>query len=140
MAPAIREFECQSALESVQRKALIIDDNAQDLSDEARLLETHGFDTVKCRSYDEAVRLIERDLFDLVVMSQGSLAFEGRIVMRYLQRYMPYTPCIVTAQLENTKCRVEAHELGAEGYVVKPISEQQMRNLVHKLFGDHLVA
>jgi len=137
MAPAVRELECQFALESVQRRALVVDEDARDLAYHAALLEAQGFDVIRCRFYADAVRFIERELFDLVVVAQGTAAFEGRIVMNFLQRFMPYTPCVVLASRVDNRCHSEALELGATEYLPKPLSRQSVGYLLHKLFGVH---
>ena len=137
MAPAVRELDCQFALESVQRRALVVDEDARDLAYHAVLLEAQGFDVTRCRFYADAVRLIERELFDLVVVEQGTAAFEGRIVMKFLQRFMPYTPCVVVTRHVDNRCHSEALELGATEYLAKPLSRQNIGHLLNKLFGVH---
>ena len=60
------------------RKVLLVDENAQDLRSYAEILKLQGCDVRACDSFQEGKSNLEGGSFDLVIVSQGSPAFEAR--------------------------------------------------------------
>lgn len=129
-----RELESEADFGSFARRALIVDEDVKDLANHASLLEALGFEVEKCQSYEGAIRLIEKDLFDLVLVTEGP-GFEAHVVLRYLNRYLPYTRSLVLARRADARSRLHALELGADDYVVKPSSADQMYEAFRKVLG-----
>jgi ActR/RegA family two-component response regulator len=136
----VQELQYEAELDSLARKALLVDEDAQDLADLAALFEARGFIVVRCRAYEEAMRAIRNELFDFAIVDQGSPAFEGRIVVRCLNQFLPYTVFLVTARCADIKCYLEALKLGAEDYILKPISDKQADFLIQRLLGTRAAA
>lgn len=127
MGQAIRERADKVEVHSPTRKVLVVDEDVQDLSNHAILLEAEGFEAIKCGSYEAAIRSIEKEDFELALVDQGSPAFECRVVLRYLKRFnRRSTPFVVLARFADMKCYLQALELGAVDYLLKPISAEQM--------------
>ena len=121
--------EClQTASESVVHlialDVLIVDENLNDLKYYAELFETEGLRVFRCDSYAAAINsILLGRTFDLAVVDQGSPAFEGRVVLRYLR---PSTPFVVLTRDYRIDCYREAIGLGAAEYLEKPISLGQI--------------
>ena len=126
MGQAVREQADRVEVHHLARKILVVDEDVEDLSNHAKLLEAEGFEAVKCGSYEAAIRSIEKEDFDLAMVDQGSPAFEGRVVLRYLKRFNCSTPFVVLARFADMKCYLQALELGAVDYLLKPVSAEQM--------------
>jgi DNA-binding NtrC family response regulator len=110
---------------------LLVDDNATDLEYHYDLLQSQGHKSVvTCSSYEEGATLLGRDDFDLVVVSQGSPAFEGRVVVERTLSAGRHIPVVVLASDADMKCYLEAMELGAVDYLQKPVSAAEMRRVV----------
>jgi DNA-binding NtrC family response regulator len=95
---AIRERAVKAEAQYLGRKVLLVDENVQDLSNHAKLLESEGFEVVKCGSYETAMCSVEKEDFDFAMVDQGSPAFEGRGVLRYLNQVNPRTPFVVSTR------------------------------------------
>jgi len=130
--------ECvQTASESVVQlialDVLIVDENLIDLKYYAELFETEGLRVFRCDSYPAAINsILLGRTFDLAVVDQGSPAFEGRVVLRYLR---PFTPCVVLTRNYRYDCYRKAIELGAAEYIEKPISLAQIHRVVRECLG-----
>jgi DNA-binding NtrC family response regulator len=135
MGQAVRERADKVEVRHLACKILLVDEDVQDLSNHAKLIEAEGFEAVKCGSYEAAIRSIEKEDFDLAMVDQGSPAFEGLVVLRYLKRFNCSTPFVVLARFADMKCYLQALELGAVDYLLKPISAEQMNWVYQTCFG-----
>ena len=97
--------------------------------------EAQSFKVHKCSSYETALRSVEKKDFDLAIVDQGSLTFEGRWVIKHLIRYSHDTPFIVLARRWDMECYLQALELGAVHYLEKPVSTEEMNRIIHNFFG-----
>jgi CheY-like chemotaxis protein len=68
----------------VTGKILLVDPNPLDLETYTDILQHFGHEVRMCPSYDEALHLVERDNFDLVIIGQSGSQFGGRTVLEQL--------------------------------------------------------
>ena|SRR5271167_3010206 len=111
---------------------LLIDDDVADLECHFSLLRGLGQEVVACSSHTEAVKLFARETFDLVLVSQGSSAFEGRVVLERALEVNREVPVVVLARHEDMVCYCAAMRLGARDYIRKPVSLPEMRELIER--------
>jgi DNA-binding response OmpR family regulator len=107
-------------------KILLVDEDIRDLEYDFKLLEEQGHKVVTCPSYTLGARLLECGAFDLVVVSQGGLAFEGRPVLERAMQVTPHTPVLVLANCVDMGAYLEAMQLGAVDYLQKPVNPLEM--------------
>jgi two-component system KDP operon response regulator KdpE len=118
------ETTTEVAVQLVALDVLMVDQNSDDLMYYAELFETLGFRVFRYESYAAAINsILLGGTFDLAVVDQGSPAFEGRVVLRYLK---PFTPFVVLTRRFRVDCCREALGLGAAEYLEKPISLGQI--------------
>jgi len=65
----------------VTGKILLVDPNPLDLETYTDILQHFGHEVRMCSSYDEALHMVERDNFDLVIIGESGSQFGGRIVL-----------------------------------------------------------
>jgi DNA-binding response OmpR family regulator len=119
-----------------RRRVLIVDEDIEDLIRNTEPFEAHGFEVHKCTSCEAAMRSVEREDFDLALVSRGSPLFEGRRVIRHLVRYSSCTPFIVLAFPNDAKCYQQAMELGAVEYLEKPVSTAELDRVIQRYLGS----
>ena len=105
---------------------LVVDEDTADLVYYRTVLQRVGCAVVTCSSYDEALEFLEAEHFDLVVLSQGSWAFEGRRVLEKAIAIDRGGQVLVVARVLNMSCYLEAMQLGARDYLEEPVPEQDM--------------
>jgi CheY-like chemotaxis protein len=118
------------------RKALIFDEDVEELALYAQPFEAHGVEVHKCASIESAMRCVEREQFDLALVDQVSPSFEGRRVIRHLVRYNWPMPFIVLTQGQDMLRVREALELGAVECLEKPISAAKMNGIIKHFLSD----
>ena len=102
-------------------KVLLVDEEAGDLSILRLALEGQGFAVFICTTYEAGIQCLETEPFDLVVVSQGTHAFEGRGVLDRAQQQDRHRPVLVLTRCINMRCYLEAMQMGAIDYLEKPV-------------------
>jgi DNA-binding response OmpR family regulator len=106
----------------VSGQILVVDEDPDDLKVYRSVLDAFGFAIYSCSSYEAGLECLENGQFDLVLVSQGSPAFEGRRVLhRSLQMDRNRAVLIVT-RCVHMPCYLEAMQMGAVDYLEKPVS------------------
>jgi len=99
---------------------LLAFEELQDLENYASLLCTLGYGIRMCNSAAEGIKALETENFSLVIVDQGTPAFEGRQVLERSLQLHPNVPVLVIARALNVHCYLDAMELGAIDYLERP--------------------
>jgi response regulator RpfG family c-di-GMP phosphodiesterase len=107
-----------------KQKILMVDDRPENLIALDAILEDDDRDLVKANSGEEALKLLLRDRFSLVLLDvqmPGMDGFEVAELMR-ANKSIAKTPIIfVTAISKEDKYKFKGYEVGAVDYLMKPI-------------------
>jgi DNA-binding response OmpR family regulator len=113
-------------------KLLLVNENLQDLVYYTAILQNFGYETCPCPTYAEAIERFRSEPFDLVIVSQGSCAFEGRSVLAQAVERDRTTPVLVLGHSADMDCYLEAMQLGANTYGEEPLSPSEVLEQVEK--------
>jgi DNA-binding NtrC family response regulator len=83
-------------------------------------------------SYTDGAACVEREDFDLIVVSQGSPSFEGRLVLARAIERNRWAPVLVLTRAIQMPCYIEAMQSGALDYMEKPLPPSEIGQLVAK--------
>jgi DNA-binding NtrC family response regulator len=111
-------------------KLLVVDEDLRDMCEYCGMLRERGYEVHCVCSYAEGSACLNRESVDLVIVSQGSPAFEGRRVLERAIEKDRHTPVLVLARSADMSCYLEAMQLGAFDYLEKPVSASQVLKLV----------
>ncbi len=111
-------------------RLLLVDEDMRDLVYYASALRQNGFDVRSCGSFSEAQACLEKDAFDLVIVSQGGPGFEGCSVLRSAKEKDRYLPVLVLTRSLDMGCYLEAMQRGAFDYVEKPLAAPEVARIV----------
>jgi DNA-binding NtrC family response regulator len=109
---------------------LVVDQDPRDLNTYAGILHHMGFAVKQFAEFQQAVHCLDDETPDFVLTSQGSLAFEGRMVVARVMARNRKIPVVVTSRSLDIACYLEAMQLGAVDYVEKPLSREDVEHLV----------
>ena len=101
----------------LRHRLLLVEEDAGDLRHYFGILRAAGYKVVVAKSYPHALDLLEGEPFDLVIVGQGSPAFDGRAVVIRSRELNPRVPIVVVARSHDIDCYLEAMELGAADYL-----------------------
>ncbi len=98
-------------------RTLLVDEDPSDIRYYYGMLRAVGHKVAIAGSYSEGMSRLEKEGFDLVIVGQGSPAFEGRQVLAHALEINPDTPVLVVARTLDIDCYLEALEMGAVDYL-----------------------
>jgi DNA-binding NtrC family response regulator len=97
-----------------------------DLQDYFKMFEGYGYRVRACNSYEEGVRCLADEVFDFVMVSQGTPNFEGSCVLKRATETNRGLPVLVVARCLDMGCYLEAMQLGAVDYLVEPLTMSEI--------------
>jgi len=109
---------------------LLVVENDDDLRYYSTLLKAFAYEVRSCGSYEEGARLLDPEVFGLVIVGQGSSRFEGRGVLESANQLPRRLPVLVVARSLDMPCYLEAMQLGAVDYLCEPITVQELGRAV----------
>jgi len=118
-----------------RRRVLVVDDDLNDLLFYSAILQHEGYEVRSIASHKEATDCIRRESFDLIIVSQGTAAFEGRsVLVRAFERNQKM-PVFVLSRSSEIDCYLEAMQLGAIDYREKPLAASELAEMVGRHLG-----
>jgi two-component system KDP operon response regulator KdpE len=106
-------------------RVLIVDDEPQILRALRINLLARQYEVVTARDGAEALRLVSAERPDLVVLDLGLPDVDGVEVIRKLRSWSP-VPIVVLSGRADSKEKVDALDAGADDYVTKPFSVEEL--------------
>ncbi len=102
---------------------LVVDDNRDNAALLARRLRRHDFNVVISHSGEKALKLIDSENIDLVLLDILMRDMDSMQTLATIRRrYSPVDlPVIMATALADSRNMVDALESGANDYVVKPL-------------------
>jgi CheY-like chemotaxis protein len=121
-----------------QKRVLIVDDEEDIRTYLSTLLEDQGFQTVQAKDGEEAMKIIQAGPPDLITLDISMPEKSGVKFFREMKtddRWKHIPVIIVTGVSEDFRNFISSrHQIPApEGFVSKPISPEEILNLVRKL-------
>jgi len=118
--------------------ALLVFEDDQVLETYGSVLCSLGYRILLCSSAEEAVQVLEKEDVSIVIVSQGTHAFEGRRVLERSIQLHPSVPVLVIARVLDVQCYLDAMDLGARDYLEQPdpqdvlwVLDSEMRRAAH---------
>jgi DNA-binding response OmpR family regulator len=106
-------------------KILIIDDDLDIAELESYLLKKEGFETVICNSGEEALDIIDKERYDLILMDIMMPGISGIELCAKIREKVDCSIIFVTAKA-NLVDKMVGFEVGADDYVTKPFENQEL--------------
>lgn len=116
------EFEDEPAIGRI----LVIDDEQRILNFVRRGLEAEGMLVDEAREGAEGLRMALSTTYDLVVLDLVMPGLDGHAVLRRIIDAKPTQPVLILSALNDTASKVSALERGADDYISKPFSLDEL--------------
>jgi sigma-B regulation protein RsbU (phosphoserine phosphatase) len=110
-------------MSAAQANLLVVDDEELNREGFARRLRRHDYDVALAKNGREAIELLARRSFDLVLLDIMMPGMNGLEVLKFLRRVdtLVDLPIVMVTAKGESEDIVEALELGANDYVTKPL-------------------
>jgi len=110
----------------MKRRILVVDDESQIRSMLHDMLSRAGYDVTEAADGKQAIDILRKDNFDVVVADILMPEKDGLEVIMYLQRESPLTKCVAMSAPSNRVFLQSAQLLGATRVVEKPFTAADM--------------
>ncbi len=107
-------------------RILVIDDEQRILNFVHRGLEAEGMAVDSARDAEEGLRLALNNPYDLVVLDLVMPGLDGHVVLNRILERKPSQPVLILSALNDTASKVSCLERGAEDYISKPFSLEEL--------------
>jgi two-component system chemotaxis response regulator CheY len=127
--PRILVVEDSSSMRSFVRNALESDPRGA------------GLDVVEASSGFEALRLLPRGPYDLVITDINMPDINGLELISFIRKSDAHklTPVLVISTQSSERDRARGLSLGANGYLTKPFSQEALQTEVWRFLGSEIV-
>ena len=119
-------------------KILIAEDNITMASALKYILQQMGYDQItETNDGSEALRLLAKNRFDLVIMDWALPSVSGVSLTKWMRQKEPYrnTPVIMVTSKDQPEDVLTAVESGVNEYVLKPLDKEILRTKISKVLG-----
>jgi two-component system, NtrC family, response regulator PilR len=111
-------------------RILIVDDEAGMREFLSIFLEREGFEVECAQDGAEALEVIQKGHFDLVISDLKMPAMDGVRLLEGLQKLKPETPVILITAYASAESAIEAMKLGAYDYLTKPFRVEEIKPVI----------
>ena len=113
-----------------QGKLLIVDDEKIALKNLEHVLKKDGYEVVSTQSGANALAMLEKQTFDVVLTDLRMEKVDGMQVLKKCREYMPDSEVIMITGYATLESAVEAMKQGAFYYIAKPFRLDEVRKMV----------
>ena len=115
------------------RSLLWVDDEAELLEAHCIYLRERGYTVETARNADDALELVRRQPYDLVLLDEQMPGTRGIDALRRLREQDATLPVVMVTKSEEDTTLTEALGAGIGEYLVKPISPRQVLSVVARI-------
>ena len=114
-------------------RILWVDDEVDLLRPHRMLLEREGYAVEAVMNGTDALEILDRESFDLVLLDEQMPGLRGIEVLERLRGRAPRLPVVMVTKSEEDSTMHEAIGRRADDYIVKPTSPRQVLSVVTRL-------
>jgi response regulator RpfG family c-di-GMP phosphodiesterase len=107
--------------DAVKCRVLVVDDEPGVCQLLSKILSLEGYDARSCSSGEEALKLMQRESFDLVISDLRMPGMSGLALLEEVRKKRPRSAFMMATGVDDVRVGVEAMQKGASDYLVKPI-------------------
>jgi len=116
-----------------ETKILVVDDSAPTLEIIRRNLEAAGYEVFTAPGVEPAIAFLEQNSVDLVITDKKMPKISGLKLLKYVKENVKGTEIMIITGYPSIKGAVEAVKDGAEDYLVKPFTDEELLSAVSRM-------
>ena len=114
-------------------RIIVVDDSAPTLEVIQRNLEAAGYEVFTAPSVERAMTFLEENSVDLVITDIKMPKISGLELLKYVKENVKGTEIMIITGYPSIEGAVEAVKDGAEDYLVKPFTDEELLSAVSKM-------
>ncbi|MBK9422213.1 MAG: sigma-54-dependent Fis family transcriptional regulator [Flavobacteriales bacterium] len=120
-----------------QPSVLLVDDSRDMLELLRRYMNGMGLTPFTTNNVVDAIAVLEQGPVNLVITDLNMPDVSGTQLVRYIAQHFPKIPVLVITGFPDVQAAVEVMKQGAVEYLVKPVTEAELRSAVEKVLGTN---
>ncbi len=116
----------------MKEKILVVDDEHSHRTMLKAVLSKEGYDISEADDGVSAIKAVENEPFDLILMDIRMGDMDGIEAMREIKRISPSIPVVIMTAYASVKTAVEALKSDAYDYLTKPLDVEELKILIQK--------
>jgi DNA-binding response OmpR family regulator len=125
-----------SAYQNPNPTVLIIDDDPSATSLFKKILTPKEYQVLITHSSREGLESIERVMLDLIILDLLMPEIDGWQLLRKIRK-LTRTPILIISALDSSEIITKTLDMGADDYLVKPVTSTTLLAHVHSLVRRH---
>jgi len=118
-------------------KLLIVEDEKQLAESLSKSFEEEGFESSICYDGECGLEKISSELFDIVLLDWRLPKVNGIEICRRVREVNKQIPILLLTALYDVKNKVEAFDVGADDYITKPFSFEEVLARINAILRRH---
>jgi two-component system response regulator HydG len=115
-----------------KERLLVVDDEASHRTMLRAVLRDDGYEITEAADGLDAVRAVEQDSFDLILMDVRMTHLDGLEALAEIRKISPFVPVIIMTAYASVPTAVGALKAGAFDYLTKPLDIEELKLVVAK--------
>lgn len=111
-------------------RVLLVDDEVDFIEGLSQRLEVRGLKVTTATGGEEAVRIVDRQEFDAIILDLAMPGMDGLETLKRIRAHHPDAEIIMLTGHGSIKSGIEAIKLGAEDFLEKPVD---IKSLLQKI-------
>ena len=111
---------------------LIVDDEKNYLVVLGAFLSGEGYETLTADSAQHALEIVETTDLDLVLTDMKMPTMDGIELLKRIKQKVPDLPVVMMTAYGTVEKAVEAMQLGAFNFILKPFQNETLKQIIHK--------
>jgi two-component system response regulator HydG len=113
-------------------RVLVVDDEESHRIMLRAVLKEEGYDPTEASDGLEAVKAVEQEPFDLILMDIRMKEMDGIEALTEIRKISPLVPVLIMTAYASVKTAVDALKAGAFEYLTKPLDIEELKILIEK--------
>ncbi len=115
-------------------RILWVDDEVELLKPHFLFLEERGYDLTPCNSGQDALELIKRERFQVIMLDENMPGLSGIETLNEIKISLPNIPVLMITKNEEEELMEQAIGSKISDYLIKPVNPNQILSALKKLF------
>ena len=121
------------------RRILWVDDEIDSFKPHILFLEKRGYEVKASMSGDEAIELVGKENFDLVLLDEMMPGKDGLTTLEEIKELNPHLPVVMVTKSEEESLMDDAIGQKIDDYLVKPINPSQILIVIKRLLDSRKI-
>jgi DNA-binding NtrC family response regulator len=117
-------------------KILVVDDEEALRTVLSSELTSEGYDVRSAGDGDEAIAILAKEPFRLILLDIKMPRMNGFEVLRHVKKHYPSTRVVMLTAFADLKNAIESKKLGAEDFVSKPYDLVDLLTTIERVLGE----